>query len=153
MAHQIIQLPDTVELARVFFRFPAESESLAVLVPTDFNRRRMKDSTDWKEPGISLFQLDLISLEAARARVPSRSLKGLATTRAKALRSAGYRFAWTADNPEHMSLRCPECNLNLSMETYCLAADGPCGLDKLFCLPQLTTLMRLFQPVIPAHAA
>jgi len=114
MPHQIIEQPDDVELARVFFRLPSEKKSFNLLMPTDFNRRRMPRSPDWKESGISMFRLDKISKEEARARVPSKKLTGLATTSAQVLQQLGYVLVWTEDNPEHVSVRCPGCNRNLN---------------------------------------
>ena len=134
-------------LARAFFRRPEQQEFFAQTLEDDFERRKNPKTGLFKEPGISLFRLDLISEDEVLKRVKPRSKKnvGLAIIEAQVLRAFYYQFVTSADNREHISLRCPPCDLNLAMppEELCRPKLNGCGFDG--SLLSSANLSRLFQ--------
>lgn len=144
-----ITLGANERIVRVYTRFPSQTNSFQTLLATDFARRL------GNENGISLLRIGpgLLSPPQALAYVPifGKKKKGLAGCNQAALQGLGLIFMANSASDPHVTVRCPDCNLNPHPRPI-VCAPNPncsCGLDLLAtpCLAQ--TLSTLFVVDIP----
>lgn len=141
-----VDLKPEEEVLRVFFRLPSQEESFDKIQPGDFARRMAKES------GISMFRLALITPQEALARVPSKSLRGIAIAKADELQHLGLRFLSTSDTEPHVSVRCAPCKLVPALRPLCSAGNENCWMDYAVSLAMLRRIAQQFKVGVKAQA-
>ena len=112
-------------LLRALVRLPAELTFRASKDDNDFVRRKQYKKTGLPENGISLFRKEKF---ATTQRVWDRlgmvnPSVGLAQCAFGKLESKGLKYKITGENAEHISLRCPDCDMS-DLPTICKPMKG-----------------------------
>jgi len=113
--------PKSSELVlRALVRLPAEVTSRPSKDDNDFVRRKLYRNTGLPENGISLFRKQKFKTAQEvwdRLGMVNPSV-GLAECAFAKLESKGFKHKVTGENAEHISLRCPDCDMS-DLPTIC----------------------------------
>jgi len=122
-------------VVRVLVRLERELLDRPKMDSDDFLRRKQYRGSIKAESGISVMRRRLITDQAIFQRVAStrkRLVLGLASCRVTALKLAGFKFSINVAHPEHVSLRCPACDMS---DPFTGSACKSVGVDDLECCP------------------
>jgi len=113
--------PRSSELVlRALVRLPAELTYRASKDDDDFVRRKLYKKTGLPENGISLFRKEkFATTQAVWDRLGMvKPLIGLAECPFGKITSKGLKHKVSGENADHISLRCPDCNMS-DLPTVC----------------------------------
>lgn len=136
---------------RLILRLPRETTGAFARLhqdSDDFERRRDYRGTGKPENGLSLLRKEKFNpLPGIYDYVKGNKWIGSSECTIEQLRAKNLQFIVTGNNEEHISLRCPTCNLSKDPNEPCKPKDGKSPYDCPFFQDDPFDLNRIFEEI------